>query len=137
MKNYFVLALIFSALVPCAAQTLVTDVSATSTLTESAGYSYKAANVLDNDPSTAWVEGVSGSGIGESIEFWYRWSVSSRGILIRSGFFDERYWKANNRIKTVEIRFRGGSVVAELEDRMVDHYVTFETRILYSCINST
>ena len=56
--------------------------SATSTLYAD-GYDYSAWNILDRDFSTAWVEGVSGDGVGESITI----SVPEGTILTRGTIF--------------------------------------------------
>jgi hypothetical protein len=35
-------------------------------------------------------------------------SVSVASILVRPGFFDQRYWKANNRLRSATISYEGG-----------------------------
>jgi hypothetical protein len=48
--------------------------------------SYDAAKLLDDDPSTAWAEGVDGSGAGQSIEFKFDASYSLSAITILPGW---------------------------------------------------
>lgn len=61
--------------------------------------------LLWNGDAQPWVEGVEGSGIGETLEISF--SAPSEDIVILNGFVDpqKRYlYKANNRVKTAIIR---------------------------------
>ncbi|WKY48800.1 FN3 associated domain-containing protein [Eubacteriaceae bacterium ES3] len=64
------------------------DVTATSSLSPMSGYYYTPWNLLDYDWSTAWVEGVSGNGIGESVSFTYMGTEMSQivGVEIVNGY---------------------------------------------------
>lgn len=46
-------------------------VTATSTLPDDGSLTYVASNLIDNNSKTAWTEGVSGTGVGESVTFTY------------------------------------------------------------------
>ncbi|WP_373483621.1 chitobiase/beta-hexosaminidase C-terminal domain-containing protein [Acetobacterium sp.] len=61
---------------------------ASSTLPDMGGINYSPSNVLDQSDNTAWVEGVSGDGIGEYIELVYNGSqpITINGFLIKNGY---------------------------------------------------
>ncbi len=89
-------------------------VSASSTLPPSANYDYTAANILDGDANTAWVEGAAGYGIGE----WVMLRTVSgetahlQELRIRTGYqrTDTTYF-ANARVKDIAVEFSDGSRV--------------------------
>lgn len=97
---------------------LLTDVSASSELDSMYGYYYGSSNLLDKDNSTAWSEGVSGDGIGESITFDLYPDCQVTSIKIKPGYCkDETLYFKNNRPKKVEIKFDNGkTIVAHLAD---------------------
>lgn len=80
----------------------VAIVSASSFLpdTKAAGR-YSPAKALDGDPGTAWVEGVSDSGVFESLHVEFSLPITFDAIEVMPGYFDERYWEANNRVRTL------------------------------------
>jgi len=61
---------------------------ASSTLPDMAGISYYVGNVMDGSSSTAWVEGVSGDGVGEYIQFVYNGTsaLTIHGVAIKTGY---------------------------------------------------
>ncbi len=69
---------------------------------------YAADRAFDGDPRTAWVEGVAGPGIDESIRIGFAADVTIREIRVMPGYFDRRWWAANNRVKEAVLRFDGG-----------------------------
>ena len=78
------------------------SLTASSVLQPSSG-KYRAENLVDGNPLTAWVEGKADDGIGEfvDIEFDRSQSVDSVGIV--TGYGDPRYWQRNNRVKQIDI----------------------------------
>lgn len=64
------------------------DVRASSTLSPINGVYYNASNLVDYDSSTAWVEGVSGNGYGETVSFSYKGSQPAQiqGVEIVNGY---------------------------------------------------
>ena len=84
---------------------------------------YKVENVIDDNTSTSWVEGVSGDGIGQYIMFSSENTFSIDKIDIINGLSkSEKTYKNNNRIKKVTIEFSDGSKqVHELEDNNMDY----------------
>lgn len=74
----------------------------------------QASSILENDSRYApgnllsttqasWCEGVEGDGIGQSVTFKLTGSEVSR-LFIRNGFFDSRYYSANNRVKELIVQ---------------------------------
>lgn len=80
-------------------------VSASSALKSQANNSYKASNMTDSNDSTAWAEGVEGSGVGEWIEF----TVTQDFLIgsswqISNGYTKNKTtWEENNRIKKFKV----------------------------------
>lgn len=95
----------------------VTDISATSELKEH-NIVHSAHLIMDGDKNTAWVEGVSGHGNGESIRFEFDGNYLVNGIRIRNGYQkdDDRYYN-NSRPKEIYLSFSNGmGEFVELED---------------------
>jgi hypothetical protein len=96
---------------------------ASSFFTERAGTSsekrYEASNLSYINLDNPWVEGVSGSGIGEYIDL--EWEDDVSALFIVNGFVSyekpELYQK-NNRAKTIKITYSGGNyeIIHTLED---------------------
>ncbi|MBR2835643.1 MAG: hypothetical protein IKE43_08060 [Coriobacteriales bacterium] len=66
-----------------------TGVAASSTLPADSIASYQIENIIDNDNTTAWVEGVPGNGEGEYFDYFY-----PSGTLITGGTIKAGYWKS-------------------------------------------
>jgi hypothetical protein len=61
---------------------------------------------VDGDPSTAWVEGVPGDGIGESITLLFEQGQTPSALLIVPGYAkDAERWQANNRVSAIFVRW--------------------------------
>ncbi len=88
--------------------------SASSTLPPSASYAYTAANAVDGDADTAWVEGADGYGIGE----WIMLRTASgetahlQELRIQNGYqrTDTTYF-SNARVKDIVVEFSDGSQI--------------------------
>mgnify|MGYP004447574497 FL=1 len=89
-------------------QLVFVDVSASSTLPTSAYGDYKAWNLMDCKDATAWVEGVSGDGIGEMITFTLPENAVITGFMIKTGFCidEDLFWK--NSAPTKISYYEGG-----------------------------
>lgn len=79
---------------------------------------YNPERAFDFNRETAWVEGVSGDGIGEWIAVQSEHEQPLSGIEILNGFAKSRQtYFNNNRVKKILIEFSDGtSINAELED---------------------
>lgn len=84
---------------------------------------YKVENVVDNNPSTAWIEGVSDDGIGQFIQFSSNNTFRVDKIDIINGFSkNQKTYMKNNRVKKVIIEFSDKSQqVYELEDNNMEY----------------
>jgi len=71
---------------------------------------YYPANAIDGKRSTAWIEGVEGSGIGEWIRFDFDREINLHRILIQPGYFKSpMIWSQNNRLAALTAHFSDGS----------------------------
>lgn len=84
---------------------------------------YKVENVTDDNPSTAWIEGVSDDGIGQFIQFSSNNTFRVDKIDIINGFSkNQKTYMKNNRVKKVIIEFSDKSQqVYELEDNNMEY----------------
>ena len=91
---------------------------------------YGAGNLEDGIDKTAWVEGVTGQGIGETITFIFpedysQYHVSDEGVSfwglrILNGYQkNEKVWKANSRVKKILIKHNSNpKYTVTLQDNM-------------------
>lgn len=91
---------------------------ASSVLQSSSYGDYKAENVLDRNPSTAWVEGVDGLGVGESITISADEPQKIHGISILEGYAkNQDIFSKNAYPYKFRLEFSDGSVIeAEPEE---------------------
>lgn len=84
---------------------------------------YKVENVIDNNPSTAWIESASDDGIGEFIQFSSDKTFRVDKIDIINGFSKgQKTYMKNNRVKKVIIEFSDKSQqIHELEDNNLEY----------------
>lgn len=81
------------------------SIFASSTLSPNKNLDYKADNVHEGSLRTAWVEGVSGYGIGESITFRFaKQSPPVTTVEIYNGYMkSDKVWQENSRIKQFKV----------------------------------
>ena len=71
---------------------------------------YDASNAIDNQRNTAWIEGVTGPGIGEWIRFDFDREIILHRIIIQPGYFKSpQIWKENNRLAAADLNFSDGT----------------------------
>jgi phosphate transport system substrate-binding protein len=125
MKNIFVILLFFSA-VFCYGQFVnISDVSASSYLSDSNG-SYKAEYLTDRS-WRSWAEGARGNGVGESFTLTlYRLSSGNdtiiTGFVIKNGYGNIDLFAKNNRVKAFKIYADGKFI----ETIVIKDSVSFE-----------
>ena len=84
--------------------------TASSTRPPLAGNTYEAANALDGRLMTAWVEGVSGPGLGEWIRCDFEREVTLKRVSIAPGYFKSpQIWARNNRVSAATLYFSDGT----------------------------
>ncbi len=98
-----------------------------SSILKSKSDQYSAKNVIDNNPSTAWVEGVSGPGINENIKIDFtpytaggkiEGSTLINKIGIINGYSkDKDTFKSNNRVKKIRITYNYRLHLDEIEGK--------------------
>jgi hypothetical protein len=79
-----------------------------------------ASNILDGSLTTAWLEGVSGPGIGEWIQLDFNREFALSGAHITPGYFKSEHLLAhNNRLAAATFQFSDDSVPrVSFADRM-------------------
>ena len=77
------------------------ETSVSSSLLSTSTNSYGAEQIGDDDTRTAWVEGVKGYGVGESISFTFGYyAARATNVDIVNGYAkNETTWKNNSRVK--------------------------------------
>jgi hypothetical protein len=68
---------------------------------------YEVENIFDGSPYTSWVEGDEDAGKGESVTIAFVEPVYISKLVVSPGFFNETYWRRNNRVRTLKIVSQG------------------------------
>ncbi|QWX84651.1 hypothetical protein H0I23_03115 [Cellulophaga sp. HaHaR_3_176] len=90
---------------------------------------YAAENLKDLDYQTAWVEGKSGYGIGETIAFNFPANHPRiTSVLIANGYIkSKKHWKENSRVKTLKMYVNNEPyTIIEFEDVYAEHVITLK-----------
>lgn len=87
--------------------------SASSTLAQQGNNTYLPSNLLDSNSSTAWVEGASGNGIGESFTLTYQGSETSfQSIYFYNGYCkSDDIWKQNGCVTEFSLLKNGSQIL--------------------------
>jgi hypothetical protein len=86
----------------------VSDVKASSELRLD-GFEYPAANATDGNPSTAWAEGASGSGTGQTLTISFPRKTVGGELRVLPGYAKtEALFRKYNRPKTLDVEFSDG-----------------------------
>ncbi|WP_438422337.1 NADase-type glycan-binding domain-containing protein [Aquimarina macrocephali] len=94
---------------------LMVDTCKASSVLRSKNQDYSENNLIDDNDHTAWVEGLSGSGIGEKIRITFK-NKSALPYVIRivPGYSkSEETWYNNNRVANITIRTIGVGIDSE------------------------
>ena len=90
----------------------VSSAEASSNLPDANGKTYDAANLIDGNYETAWVEGIDGVGIGETITLHLGEVSEVYGIQLYNGYLaSEDLLEKNGIVREVSVDFGGGTVV--------------------------
>ena len=104
-------------------------VTASSTATATSTGNFSPANLVDEDGSTFWMEGVPDYGIGEWVKFTFPNEVTVIRISCAPVVFGvgTDNWRQNGRLKTVTISFDDGTKITHtFEDTMFDQAMTID-----------
>lgn len=97
----------------------IDTITATSTLKSLRTSNYAATNAHDFDHTTAWVEGVSGPGIGQTLTYEFPGSCPRiTTINILNGYVkSDKAWSQNNRVAQLMLYYRDQPLaILDLED---------------------
>ena len=95
----------------------VASVVTSSQLPDTAGKSYSGMNLVDDDPTTVWCEGVKGTGIGETITLKLDKEQQVFGVMICNGYTANYDLYTNNGMLTkVDVDFGNGYSAEEYLD---------------------
>lgn len=101
---------------------VVDSMFASSELPSNKQLTYRASNAHDLDFRTAWVEGKTGPGIGESITYIFPpENPRITTIKIANGYVkSEKAWRENSRVKKLKLYVNGNAyAILNLEDKRV------------------
>lgn len=103
----------------------VKKIQASSTLAPQGGNTYTVSNLNDGNLKTSWVEGVSGYGIGEWVEYSFGAGTIINSITIANGYVkSQSSWENNSRVKKLKVYFNGiAFAILNLDDsRSIQSY---------------
>ncbi|WMX16980.1 NADase-type glycan-binding domain-containing protein [Aureispira sp. CCB-E] len=109
----------------------VTPIHASSTLKGQGSKNYNIGNLSDDNPMTAWVEGVQGYGIGESFEV----KAITVNVIYNGYQSSPQNWRYNSRVKRFKVHRHGEPICyLDLTDEMgaqhfeLPHHINWETK---------
>ncbi len=80
---------------------------------------FHSLRAFDGDPVTCWVEGEGLSGTGESVTVIMEKQVRVDAVAVIPGFFDERLFRKNNRLKSAVLKLDEFSIDLAFRDEMI------------------
>ena len=98
---------------------------------------YHPVTVLDGMIETGWLESKEGPGIGEYLKMKLNKEITVDEIRIAPGYFDPQWWKANHRIKTLEITIYSKTYRCDFKDTMEMQKVDFPSNVTFREITFT
>jgi hypothetical protein len=92
--------------------------TASSSLKPTTSQDFRAPNLVDSNPATAWIEGADGTGTGEWVKFEFVSPLTLSRIDVTNGYqLDDSHFNGDARIKTIEVEYSDGeSQVVDLLD---------------------
>lgn len=103
--------------------------TATSELKSYKGISYAASNAHDLSYQTAWVEGVPGYGVGESLTYHFPpENPRITQIIVVNGYIKSpKAWRNNSRVKKLKMYVNGQEfAILNLEDSRAEQFFSFD-----------
>ncbi len=111
------------------ARVVITDAQATSVIDQE-GFDNSPIRAADENESTSWQEGVSGPGIGETVEYIFDREYSIHSMTFKLGnWASENYFWKNNRPKTMTIWLDDVGFEVTFPDGMTEYALTFSRDI--------
>lgn len=93
---------------------------------------YHPYRSFDGDPATGWLEAADGPGSGETITLWLGAPLTADAIEFMPGYFDEKWWKNNNRVKCLTLKIDGKSFIVNFQDKMQPQKISFPQPMTFS-----
>jgi hypothetical protein len=94
---------------------------------------YSGDKAFDGNPVTAWAEGVDGAGIDEGLTLEIDEEITVDEVGVMPGYFDERYFYSNNRVKTLVTVLDEGEIIGfDFADEMVPQRIPLEKQVTFS-----
>jgi hypothetical protein len=90
------------------------------------------ANIAAGKPKTTWLEAAKGPGIGEAVTLKLDREITVDVIEFMPGFFDQKWWKSNNRVKQLKIIYGDESKVISFKDEMKPQKAKLKEPIRFS-----
>jgi hypothetical protein len=92
--------------------------TASSSLKPTISQDFRAPNLVDGNPATAWIEGGDGAGTGEWVKFEFVSPLTLSRIDVANGYqVDDSRFDGDARVKTIEVEYSDGeSQVVDLLD---------------------
>ncbi len=100
----------------------IASVETSSTLPASKNRSYEAGNLIDGDCTTVWVEGVPGTGVGETMTVYLGKKQLVYGVQIISGYTASYKQYSENGVPTEIRAYFGDGVTAD--GSLEDYYIS-------------
>ena len=88
---------------------------------------YTPLKAFDGDIKTAWLEAAKGPGIGETITLELDREITVDSIQVLPGYFDAKWWKSNNRVKSLIMKIDDSTTTLQFQDAMKPHKADFKT----------
>lgn len=83
-------------------------ITASSSLMNIGKISYQPENMIDVNLSTAWVEGVDGYGIKETVKIFFNEDIRIKGLVIKNGYTRNiSTWEKNSRVRYCTLYIKG------------------------------
>ena len=84
-------------------------------------WAYHPVYIIDDNPQSAWFEGETGSGIGESVELRFTNLSAVDSLGINPGWMSSYYFNKNNRLKKIILIVNGEEYAVSLPDKMEEY----------------
>jgi hypothetical protein len=86
---------------------------------------YHLARAFDGVPETGWSEGADGSGVGKTVSITFTKPVTVDRIAVIPGWFDARFFRMNNRVRSMAIQSDTFKTTTSFADSMTAQNVSF------------
>ena len=93
---------------------------------------YTPTKAFDGNLNTGWLEAAKGPGTGESITLKLDRVITVDEIRIAPGYFDPKWWKSNNRVKSLKVFYGITSKDIHFKDEMKTQEIKLSSEAQFS-----